>query len=50
MIRCLIVDDDKLTRTSLEHLCKKEQGIDVVGVCENVADALKILENAPLFV
>lgn len=48
MIRCLIVDDDKLTRTSLEHLCKKEQGIEVVGACENVSAALTILESEPV--
>ena len=45
MLKCLIVDDDQMSRLSLAHLCKIEKDIELVGLCENVKDALGVLRT-----
>ena len=45
MLKCLIVDDDPMTRMSLAHLCKKEKDIEIIGSCENVKNALGVLRS-----
>ena len=48
MLKCLIVDDDKMSRTSLSHLCAKDKNIELVATCENVKDALDVLTEQPV--
>ncbi|KAA3631198.1 MAG: DNA-binding response regulator [Bacteroidetes bacterium] len=42
-MKCLIVDDDKLSRVSLERLCQKMDNLTVVGTCANGLEALEFL-------
>lgn len=44
-IRCLIVDDDVIASTSLNHLCGKMGDLQVVQTCTNADEALSILED-----
>ncbi|HPG07595.1 MAG TPA: LytTR family DNA-binding domain-containing protein [Saprospiraceae bacterium] len=44
-IRCLIVDDDEMSRVSLEKLIAKIPDIEIVGTCMNATQALTILED-----
>lgn len=45
MTRCIIVDDDQMSRLSLERLCGKVEGLEMVAICENVASALEIMKK-----
>lgn len=44
-LKCLIVDDVLMARKSLMQLCTKRSELEVVEVCENAQDALKILNE-----
>ena len=44
-MKCIIVEDDEISRISLEKFCEKIDDIEVKGVCENVSEALDILQN-----
>ena len=44
-MKCLIVDDDKLSRVSLERLCQKMDNLTVVGTCANGLEALDFLSK-----
>lgn len=44
-MKSLIVDDDKLSRLSLEKLCQKIEGLTVAGTCADGLEALTFLSN-----
>lgn len=44
-MRCLIVDDDEMARASLESMCHKIDGLEIVGTCESCFEALKVLKT-----
>ena len=44
-MRCLIVDDDPLSRGTIEHYCGLSEYLDLVGVCESAQDALNFLSK-----
>lgn len=44
-MKCLIVDDDKMSRLSLEKLCQKIDGLTVAGTCADGLEALQFLSN-----
>ncbi|MCB0658654.1 MAG: response regulator, partial [Saprospiraceae bacterium] len=44
-IRCLIVDDDEMSRISLEKLATKIPDVLVIGSCTNAKQALDILND-----
>ncbi|MEZ4897967.1 MAG: LytTR family DNA-binding domain-containing protein [Saprospiraceae bacterium] len=44
-IRCLIVDDDEMSRISLEKLAAKIPDVLVIGSCTNAKQALDILND-----
>lgn len=44
-MNCLIVDDDKLSRASMERLCKKIDDLTVVGTCADGLEALDFLSK-----
>lgn len=43
MIRCLIIDDDSMARISLKRLCEKQEGLEIVGICESAQEGLNFL-------
>ena len=45
MLRCIIVDDDKMARLSLKRLCEKVDFVEVVQVFESALEALQALPN-----
>jgi DNA-binding LytR/AlgR family response regulator len=45
MLRCIIVDDDLISRESLERLCSKHTELSVGGVFDNARSALAFLEQ-----
>ena len=44
-MKCLIVDDEEMSRKNLEFLCSKIDGLEVVAICENGINAMSILEE-----
>ena len=44
-LKCIIVDDDKMSREILEHLCTKIDGVAVVCKCESAIEAISELEK-----
>lgn len=40
---CIIVDDEIMARKSLQRLCEKEPTLQLVAVCENAAEARRVL-------
>ena len=44
-MRCLIVDDDEMSRVSLEMLLKKVEDIEIAGVCEDAMSAMELLQR-----
>lgn len=42
-MRCLIVDDDKMSRLSLEKFCQKIEGLTIAGTCADGLEALEFL-------
>jgi len=45
MMKSLIIDDDKLSRISLERLCQRIEDLTVVGTCSNGLEALDFLSE-----
>ncbi|MEO1416738.1 MAG: LytTR family DNA-binding domain-containing protein [Bacteroidota bacterium] len=43
MLRCIIVDDDKMARHSLKRLCEKVDYVEVIHVFEDAIQALQAL-------
>ncbi len=44
-MRCLIVDDDEMSRKLLVAMCAQLEDIEIVSVCENAMQALPLLEK-----
>lgn len=44
-MRCLIVDDDEMSRKLLAAMCAQLEDIEIVSVCENAMQALPLLEK-----
>jgi len=44
-MRCLIVDDEEMSRANLERLCSKVEGVEVVAICEDGMQAIAELEK-----
>ena len=44
-MRCLVVDDDPLSRGAIEHYCELSQHLELVGTCESAVDALNVLNK-----
>ncbi len=44
-LKSLIVDDELMARKALEHLCTKNDSIDLVHSCESAIEALEYLEK-----
>ena len=44
-MRCLVVDDDELSRTMIEHLLAQHGGLTLVGSCESAIAAAKVLRE-----
>jgi len=44
-MRCLIVDDDEMSRKLLATMCAQLEGIEIVGLCENAMQAIPLLEK-----
>ncbi len=42
-MKCLIVDDDPLSRGTIEHYCGLSEHLDLVGSCESAVEALRFL-------
>ncbi len=47
-MRCLIVDDEEMSRIHLREICKSIQGIEIVGVFDNALAAHTYLANHPV--
>ncbi|MCI5083696.1 MAG: LytTR family DNA-binding domain-containing protein [Saprospiraceae bacterium] len=47
MLRCMSVDDDLMSRKTIENHASKTKGIDLVHQCESAEEGLKILEKDP---
>ncbi len=45
MIRCIIVEDDPMSRKNLEYLCEKVGQIDLLASFPNALDALRFLKE-----
>ncbi|MFD2574390.1 LytR/AlgR family response regulator transcription factor [Spirosoma soli] len=43
IVKCIIVDDEIMSRKSLQRLCEQHESLEVMTVCENVPDALAFL-------
>ena len=44
MIKCIIVEDNPMSRKSLEILCAKIKKLELIASCSNVEEALAALE------
>jgi DNA-binding LytR/AlgR family response regulator len=47
-MNCLIVDDNKIARTTLKQLASQVKDIVVCGECENAMDAYNMLQEQPV--
>lgn len=47
-MRCLIVDDEEMSRVHLREICKSIHGIEIVGVFDNALAAHAYLANHPV--
>lgn len=45
---CLIVDDNKIARTTLRQLASQIRDIDIAGECDNAMDAYNLLQEKPV--
>lgn len=48
MIKCIIVDDDPMSRKSLEILCGKISDLDLVATYESPLEAMSEIDNAEI--
>ncbi len=44
-MKCLVVDDDEMSRVTLDHYITQTDSLDLVGVCSNAIDALNFLQK-----
>lgn len=44
-MKCMIVDDDLLSRKAIERLCQKITYLEVISICENADEALEALSR-----
>ncbi len=44
-MRCLIIDDEEISRTSLRILCDKINDLEVIGSCESAMEGMKLLQQ-----
>lgn len=44
-MNCLILDDDRVSRLALEELIKQTGTCEIIGSCERVGEALKVLNS-----
>jgi two-component system response regulator LytT len=44
-MRCLIVDDEEMSRTNLQLLCEKIEDLEIVGICKSALDAFQWLQK-----
>jgi DNA-binding LytR/AlgR family response regulator len=47
-MNCLIIDDNKLARTTLKQLAKQVKDLEVAGECENAMEAYNLLHEQPV--
>jgi DNA-binding LytR/AlgR family response regulator len=47
-MNCLIVDDNKIARTTMKHLASQVKDISVVGECANAMDAYNLMQEQPV--
>jgi DNA-binding LytR/AlgR family response regulator len=47
-MNCLIVDDNKIARTTMKHLASQVNDITVVGECANAMDAYNLMQEQPV--
>ena len=45
VLNCMIIDDELMARKSLERLCKKNEALNVISICETAVEALEKLEE-----
>ncbi|CCH55142.1 two component transcriptional regulator, LytTR family [Fibrisoma limi BUZ 3] len=43
ILKCIIVDDELMARKSLQRLCEQHESLELLAVCENATEALKVL-------
>lgn len=48
MINCLIVDDNKIARTTMKQLASQVKDIVLVGECANAMDAYNLMQEEPV--
>lgn len=44
-MRCLIIDDEEISRTSLQILCEKISDLEVIGSCANAMEGMELLRK-----
>lgn len=44
-LKCIIVDDELMARKALQRLCEQHDSLNLIGVFENVEDALQFLSK-----
>ncbi len=44
-MKCIVVDDDKMSVNLLTHLIKQAEFLEIVKICPNAGEAKEILEN-----
>ena len=47
-MNCLIVDDNKIARTTMKQLASQVKDIVVAGECANAMDAYNLLQEQPV--
>ncbi len=47
-MKCLVVDDEALSRTFMEHFIAKHGGLELVGSCESAREAADVLKREPV--
>ena len=44
-MKCIIVDDDELSRIAIKYLCGKVDDLEIVATCEDALEAIKVVKN-----
>lgn len=47
-MKCLIVDDNRIARTTLRQLASQVKEITIAGECENAIDAYNLIQESPV--
>jgi DNA-binding LytR/AlgR family response regulator len=48
VIRCVIVDDDEVSRAVLERFVRHHGGLELVATCDSAVDAVRVLRGTPV--